>query len=347
MNTQHFIYLLTLCLVLLFSCRQAAQKSVVAKEKITQPEQDIPEKSVVFIAGYDEGDNPYYQNARSYFQQQEIAIVDSLYSLSGILNWLNHQEQAYSEIHVVSHSNPWRGMSLTITPEGDRVTDQSLMKALGDKLLPTLSNMITEETQLIFHSCGLGNNASLLELLKKAFSGTCSPTVYASPMYNVFGGKYSPHHLAKVYYAYYPTAYTPGKHHLSKELAAAYPEVDIDWLKALNTHDSTHPGGVYSYRYNIPVEWELEFENEAEIPDFQSPEEIMDWIVEVEEIAMVLYNFQIPMEKYRWRSEKKGNTLLIKGKTTAVCVIQPAMHPEEPMEYAPPDVSNTALYTKL
>ena len=320
----------------------------------TMPEisQPFPEpvdtaKTVVFIAGLDKGDNRYYDNARAHFQTRYTEVIDSLHSLSGILNWLNTQEGTFTEIHVVSHSNPWRGMSLALTPEGDRITDQSLMKALGDQVLPTLTGAISEQTELIFHSCGLGKNASLLSLLKKAFTGACAPSVYASPLYNVFGGKYAPHHLAQVYYAYYPTAYTPGKYHLSQELAATYPDVHIDWLEALNTYDSSHPGGVYTYRYNIPVEWELEFEQASAIPSFETPEEIMDWIIGVDEIAAVLYDFQIPMEKYRWRTRQAGNTLTILGKTTVVCVIQPVMHKDEPGEYALADISNTTLYTKL
>lgn len=306
-------------------------------------------QSIVFIAGFDEGDNRYYDNARAYFQSQNLPIVDSLYSLEEIISWLNtHADHtAYEAIHIVSHSNPWRGMSMRVRAGGDRITENSLRSALIGNELSQPKQGILDETRLVFHSCGLGENTALLSMLKEAFSGSDSPQVYASPLYNVFGGRFAPHYLAKAYYAYYPTAESPGPWAMAQEFNRAYPDAAIDWRKAMKTREAKSQGEVYSYRFNVPVEWEFTFDDPGEMPELRNPEEIMDWVAESDAIVEVLFAFNIPLEKYRWRAVKSGNTLTIKGKTTILCVMEPAMQSPGSDEYLTADISNPALYIKL
>jgi hypothetical protein len=58
-----------------------------------------------------------------------------------------------------------------------------------------------------------------------------------------------------------------------------------------------------------------------------SNEEIMDWIEQDEKLVKVLSSYNIPIEKFRWRSIVKGNKLIIKGKTTVLCVLKPLIKP--------------------
>jgi len=303
---------------------------------------------IVFIAGFDEDDNTYYKNATHHFKQQGYFVVEGLYALEEILNYLNdyQSEKSYSKIHIVSHSNPWRGMALKTTKEGERITLKTLTSYLNKKQAKNIKG-ITKDTKIIFHSCGLGDNAALLELLKKAFHPSKQLQVIASPYFNVFGGKYADHYLAKPYYVFYPTGQSKGPLALSQEIASNHPDKNINWRKALTTREEPKLGEVYSYRFNIPVEWEIAFANTSEMPNLENSDAIMDFIAEDQAMASTLFEMNIPLEKYRWSVKKRGTTLKISGKTTALCVLEPVMNLEDEGNYASLDISDKKLYTQL
>ncbi|MCX7549634.1 DUF4347 domain-containing protein [Xanthomarina sp. F2636L] len=309
----------------------------------------MSEKSIVFIAGYDEGDNSYYTQAKNYFKAQNIQVIDNLFSMAEIIDFLNKDtRKTYDKIHIVSHSNPWMGISLKTTKNGERLTVESLSKAKNN--MPTLNHAMNNASQIIFHSCGIGENKDLLLALKQLFiteESTQTPQIIASSYFNVFGGKYAGHYLAKPYYGYYPTAESPGPTALSKDFKASYPNTNIDWFTALKTRKETTLGNVYSYKFNIPVEWEFTFDDKADIPEFTDREAIMDWVSESPEMASILYKLNIPLEKYRWKSDIRGNKLIIKGKTTVLCVLEPILQKNDTTEYKSPIVSDTSLYQIL
>lgn len=309
----------------------------------------VKNQSVVFIAGFDEGDNLFYSNAKTHFQQQNAKVVEGLYSLEEIVAWLqlHHREKGYDEIHIVSHGNAWRGLSLKGKFEGERITLNNLKGMLEKNELPKISKGVTEETKIIFHSCGLGENVALLTLLKKVFSSEGQPQVYASPYFNVFGGRYSSHYLAQPYYTYYPTANSKGPIALATELKMSYPLETIDWLTALKTREETSAGIPYSYRFNIPVEWDISFDESTDIPQFEDAEALMDWIIDRDDMAAVLYELGIPIEKFRWSSKAKGNHLQIRGKTTVQCILRPIMNANDSTEYQPLIVENPTLYCRI
>lgn len=306
-------------------------------------------KRLVFVAGYDEGDNMYYENARVYFQEKRYQIVDSVSSLQEIIEWINTYENAESleEIHVVSHSNPWRGLSLKTTVDGDRISKETLYSAMKLNKLPELSVNFESDLKFVFHSCGLGENEALLHGLKQSLGGTEKLQVYASPLFNVFGGKYAPHYLAKVYYTYYPTAESPGRYELAKQLKAKYGNTLIDWNQALKTKTETDPGVAYTYKFNIPAEWEFEFDSVKDIPLLESRDDIMDWVVEVDDVVNVIEAFNIPLEQFRWRSKIQDNKLFIYAKTTVVCIMEPVMDEIETKEYQWVRLDNKKLYTSF
>lgn len=323
----------------------AVNNEVIVEETIKTVESRNP---IVFITGIDKGENKFYKNAREYFINQNHQVVDNAFSMQEIFTWLNknYNGSPYGEIHIVSHSNPWRGLSLETVIKGDRVTTESLQKVLAEDKLPLLKNGILSSTKVIFHSCGLGKNQSLMKVLKTAFVADEAAQVIASPYYNIFGGEFSEHYLAKPYYVFYPTANSPGKVDLSKEIARKYPEeTEIDWYDALNNVEERYVGDAYTYQFNIPVEWEFDYTNsDNEIPSFKLPEEIMDWIAEDELLAKEFSKFEIPLEKFRWKSVRKGNKLIIKGKTTVLCVLKPLIKPYGDLQHIEPDTENLRLY---
>lgn len=339
-------YYLVFLLVFISSCKD------ISIDKVSQTPStiELPENksSIVFIAGFDEDNNTYYENAKKHFKAQGLEVIDTYFSLTEIINFLNQNDtKNYKEIHIVCHSNPWLGMSLKTIQDGERITSESLSKAKDLGEIPTLKKGISNSSKVIFHSCGLGQNKALLSALQQVFTVDENPTVMASPFFNVFGGKYSGHYLAKSYYGYYPTAESPGPLALSKDFQTSYPNKEIDWLTALKTRKETTIGEVYSYKFNIPVEWEFTFDDETMIPELKNRDDIMDWVSESEELATVLYNLNIPIEKYRWRSNVKGKTLKIKGKTTVLCVLEPLLDNNDAMEYKNISFSDSSMYEIL
>ncbi|WP_430425035.1 hypothetical protein [Maribacter litoralis] len=304
-------------------------------------------ESIVFIAGVDEGENTYYNNAKRYFEKLGIPIVDGLYTIDDIIAYVNkagEQHIKFKEIHIVSHSNAWLGMSLKTTVNGKRITVKSLQRAMATKNIASIRDEFMNDTKVIFHSCGLGENKQLLNELKNVLA---AKQVIASPYFNVFGGKFAEHYLAKPYYGYYPTAESKGPAYLAKEFEQAYPNEAIDWFTALKTRQENSFGEAYSFKCNIPVEWEFTFDSVTDIPTLEDREAIMDWISESPEMAEVIYKLQIPIEKFRWRSTVKGNKLIIKGKTTVLCVLVPILQSNGANEYQNVRVEDRSLYQIL
>lgn len=322
--------------------------------------QEQKQESIVFIAGFDEGDNKYYANAKAYFSGKGMSIVDTLFSIEEIITWLNHRAKyhtSFNEIHIVSHSNAWLGMSLRTTKNGKRVTLEALQDVQRYHRFPKIQDGVTHRTKIVFHSCGLGENQELLRELKRAFSNTntnsglnsndSGPQVYASTFFNVFGGKFAGHYLARPYYGFYPTGASKGPLYLSEEFAKKYPDTRIDWFDAVKTRTETHAGVPYSYKFNIPVNWEFTFDGGSDIPTLEDKEALLDFISESPEIAATLFTLNIPIENYRWRWKLSGNRLQIKGKTTVLCVLAPILQDSHSSEYREPAVDDRLLYQIL
>ncbi len=308
-----------------------------------------PKKAIVFITGTDEGTNNYFKNALGYFKNKNAVIVENVTSLNKIIIWLNnnYNRQLYEDIHIVSHSNSWRGMSLKNTISGERITEESLKKSISRKEVSTLKNIFFEETKIIFHACGLGKNKELMQSLKTVFTADFPPKLYASKLFSVFGENKSKHYLADVYYGYYPTANSPGKVDLSKEFKKEYPKTEVKWLAALYKKTEEQIGESFSYKFNVPVTWNIQFLDLEDIPKFKNNDDLLDFISENDKMASELYKLKIPIEKFRWSSKSKNNMLQIKGKVTVVCVLKPKMSLENPKNYMSLDINNSMLYEKI
>ena len=222
---------------------------------------------IVFITGFDEGSETYYKDARTYFKEQKLEVIDGKYSLEEIINWLNKNalDMSYGEIHIVNKSNPFTGLSLETVVKGKLITNKSLQDAITNGSLPILNNAVNKNTKIILHANGLGENLELLDTFKNAFYTDEMPEVVASPYYSIFNGEFSEHYLAKSFHVFYPTANSPGKTDLSKEIARKYPEEkDIDWYDAINNEVERYVGEPYYKQYNILVKFELDFHKTKE-----------------------------------------------------------------------------------
>jgi hypothetical protein len=303
---------------------------------------------IVFISGFDKGSETYYKDARAYFKEQKLEVIDGKYSLEEIINWLNKNalDKSYGEIHVVNKSNPFTGLSLETVVKGKLITTKSLQDVITNGSLPTLNNAVNKNTKIILHANGLGNNKELMNTFKNAFYSNEMPNVIASPYNSIFNGEFSKHYLAKSFYVFYPTANSPGKIDLSKEIAKKYPEEkDIDWFDAINNEVERYVGEPYYTQFNIPVKFELDFHNsDEELPTFKIQEEIMDYIEQKKELYTEFQKMNIPLEKFRWSYQKQNSTITIKGIATTIVVLKPIIKQYGELEYITPDTNNKRLY---
>jgi hypothetical protein len=351
-----FVAVLFLTTSTFFSCDSSPSKkenktTIIADKKIpiTAGIKEISyQEPIVFIAGYDEGSDHFYSNARTYFEEKGIRIVDGKYSLEEIIIWLNSNgnQEPYSEVHIVNKSNPYKSMNLETIVRGAKITAETLEKTIREGTMPKLKNVVNNNSKIIFHAAGLSTDKLLITALKNAFHAIESPKIIASPYHSIFGGKFSNYYLAQSYYVFYPTAHSTGKVDLSKEIEKKYPKVkDIDWYAALNNEEERYLGEAYTTQFAIPIKWEFDyFNSDNEMPKFTTAEEVMDWIETQDELVTELEKYNVPIEKFRWNWSVKGTLLVIRGRTTGLCVLRPLTKPYGDLEHIKPDTNNKRLY---
>lgn len=306
------------------------------------------ERTVVFIAGYDKGSSTFYNDAKDYFNNDKVEIVESAYSLQEIILWLNmnYNDMPYSNVHIVNKTKLHQ-MSLETTVKGNQITDYTLHEAMRAGTLPVIENVLDKDANLVIHSSGIGSNKELLSTLKDVFSIHTQPKIIASENAAVFGSEFAPKYMAKTFYAFYPTAQSPGRVDMAKQFKKRYPDADIDWLSAMNNSSERYLGDVYSYKFNVPVRWDIDFFGDEEVPSFNTREALITWMKNHDEISSELEALGIPLEKFRWYQTEKDDTLIIKGKATVVCVLEPIMNLAYPNEYMKPSIDNIRLYDTL
>ncbi len=326
------------------------QGNIAKLEKVTEKPVIEFRKPVVFITGNDKGNSHFYDSARVYFKEKNYEVINGKYSIEEIISWMNKNatENPYGEVHIVNNNNPLKPMNLETVVNGEKITAKSLQKAINEDRLPLIKDeTITDDTKIIFHTNQLATNTDLVNTLKSAFiTENKIPQLVASPYYNVFGGAFSNHYLAQPYYVFYPTANSPGKVDLSKEIAKKYPEEkEIDWYDALNNERERYVGEPYTIQYTIPVNLELDYHNsDNEIPHFVMQEEIMDFIANEENLLKEVQKTNIPVDKFRWSYIVKNDQLIISGKASALCVLKPLTKPYGDLEHLKPDTNNKRLY---
>jgi hypothetical protein len=145
---------------------------------------------------------------------------------------------------------------------------------------------------------------------------------------------------------FYPTANSPGKIDLSKEIAKKYPEEkDIDWYDALNNEKERYIGEAYTNQFSIPVKFELDYHNsDDEVPSFENQEEIIQFIQLKESLYADFVKLQIPLNKFRWTYTIKNSSLTISGNTTGLIVLKPLIKPYGELQHIEPDTNNKRLY---
>ncbi|PHR69384.1 MAG: hypothetical protein COA67_10445 [Lutibacter sp.] len=305
-------------------------------------------RSVVFITGVDKGSKTYFTDAKAYFETKNNEIVETAYSLQEIILWLNinSKKNLISEVHIVTN-NKMGQVQLETTIKGRTLSAVSIRESVDKGLLPKLDNVLKNNSKVVIHSSGLGKNTMLIDGLKQVFTTDVASAVIASENVSVFDSEFTGHLLAKPYYGFYPTANSPGRVDLSKEFEAKYPDSEINWLSAMGNEAERFQGDVYSYKFNVPVKWEITYENDDEMPSFKTLEEMYTFMKDNDMISTDLLELNIPIEKFRWNQTVKGDKLVIKGLATVVCVLEPVMSLAYPSEYMIPNSDNLRLYNRI
>jgi hypothetical protein len=350
-NTKVIAILLLAFSISFTSCNRKKKTASINSPTILAEEiNEVPtyRESIVFITGTDSEHSNYYTSAKNYFEEKQFEVVTEAFSLQEIISWLNnnYDDRLYSNIHIVSENNPWKGMNLETIIDGEIVNENTLRNALINEELPKLLQGIAEDTNVIFHSPALGNEENLIQALKNVFSTHKQPKIIATPYYTVFGGEFSKYYLAKPYYGFYPTAHSPGKVDLSKEFAKKYPkDEDINWLETLYNESERYVGEAFTTQFNLPIKLEVDFtDSDDDLPMLASQNAIMDFIEGNENLSNEFNTYNIPIEKFRWKTSSKEGKLTLKGITTVLCILKPIIKPYGDLQHVDPEIDNLRLY---
>jgi hypothetical protein len=350
-NTKAIAIVLLAFSISFTSCnRKKKTTATITPTILAEKTSEVPiyRETIVFITGVDAEHSNYYASAKKYFEEKQFEVVTEAFSLQEIVSWLNnnYDDRLYSDIHIVSENNPWKGMHLETAINGKIVNEKTLKNAVLNDEIPKLEKGIAEDTNVIFHSPALATETALVKELKTVFSTNVHPKVIATSYYTIFGGAFSKYHLAKPFYGFYPTAHSPGKVDLSKEFAKKYPNEDVDWLETLYNESERYVGDPFTTQFNLPIKMDLDFTDfDNAIPTLKSQAAIMDFIEADENLLNEFKAYNIPIEKFRWKTVVKDNKLTIKGITTVLCILKPIINPYGDLQHVEPEFDNLRLFT--
>ena len=104
---------------------------------------------------------------------------------------------------------------------------------------------------------------------------------------------------------------------------------------------------VYSQRNGMSYQDLIMNPSGEEIPGFRTLDEMYTFMKDHDLISKDLEQLDIPIEKFRWFQTVKDDKLVIEGKVTVVCILEPVMSPAYPSEYMNPSIDNIRLYNRL
>jgi hypothetical protein len=302
-------------------------------------------EAITFILG-DDADikNPFYLKAELYYRYDEKnkteKVITSCHSLIEVQEYLiaNANHLPWDLINLVSHGNPYLGLSVKITPDGKRASLERIQESIENGTFKKFSkNVINEETTIALHGCGLGNNLELIKAIQSAFSneGT-SPKVVSSKYFEYYVSDESNEqdvtkYLAEFWITNYKMGYKPSNHILEKRLQAKYPENDVNWKEALLREQATKTGEVFHYTFEVPVKWVFRYDCKDSIPKLENENLRLQWASQNPRISQDLQKLNITPEKFNWwmrsiyvKNEDGSKTpaLWVKGYCTMLCVLR-------------------------
>jgi len=322
--------------------RLQAQVQAVAKElpAVIGPLRE----RITFILGEDRTeDNPYYEEARNYYMENPVGrteyIVPGCRSLLEVRDYLERYKPCNGEpwglINLVSHGNQWTGLSVRVTPDIRRTTAEKLEACVKNgALMPLPETLVDEQTEIILHGCGVGQNPRLVDALARVFGAAGHlPVVRASKLFEYYASLtdrdrlQTERYLADTWMVSYRMGERPADGVLTNRLREAYPQAPVDWAGALSRRQPRWVGDTYHYTFEVPVKWVLKLSHDS-IPGKAVQ---LDWLGRRREITAGLDALQIPYDQFRWSftgvyaTNDDGSTspaIWVKGYCTVLAVLQ-------------------------
>lgn len=267
--------------------------------------------SVTFIMGLDKPNtNDFYKNATYYYNMHPVHktdyVIHSEHSLSDVTQYLTTSpaNKFYSTINIVCHGNPWQGLSVAVNKNIPRATLPHLNGALKNGLLsPLCSPYIDDMTKINIISCGVGQNKAFTETLNQLFdcpANTHKPDVLVDKHYINFTDKMN-FTLSEFYFVASKYDYND-PNVISGKLKRKYKDTPINWKKAYQNNIRQETNEPYKHRFRMLIEWKIGFNNENEIPDLKTDNDILKWIKTQEGAMYELEQMKLMPEDFMWHS---------------------------------------------
>lgn len=312
-----------------------------------QPVEEMERESVTFILGSDRNmDNPYYSKAASYFRNNEKdrteRVVTYCTSLLEVQEYLvnNHtnNKMPWGHINLVSHGNQYLGLSMKITPGGKRTTAKLLQEYLEEgSLINIPGNVISNDTRLELHGCGIAKNVELVKQIGKAFSSdSSSPQIVANEYFeyfvsDIFNENKIEKYDAEYWFIKYKMGYRPNDKSIIRRLDKLYPDIKVNWKEAIDKTHASIPGEVFHYTFDVPVKWVFRYDSKDSVPRLETKKSRLEWARNNERITADLENLEIKPEEINWWIRNiyvknpdgtKTPALWVKGYCTILCVLR-------------------------
>jgi Ca-activated chloride channel family protein len=292
--------------------------------------------NITFILGEDEGTNTYYERAERYFRQREEEVVTQVRNLEGVRNYLSrHRPDAgWDTIHLVAHGNPWTGLAIGSQAHTERTT-----AAMLGSWWPDPVEGISARTRIELHGCGLGRDTALLNELSRILGGEKGyPLVTAVEQFTLFreGPAGSQRHYANAYFRARPLGDYPLPKVMAVRLRRQHPEVDIDWLAALNRNRFSADLEPYLFQFNVPVEWTRVHPEGGEVTLPETKAEKREWPAGERGLQEQLAAIGLSDRDFRWTYRRSRYLLadgrsipavMAKGSSRLFCVLVPTGRP--------------------
>lgn len=349
-----------IALILLVSCNDRKESAAMSENKASIPvidsvKQDTAiiaaplRESITFILGEDkDAGNPYYSEASKYYSNNPVGkttyMVTSCRSLIEVRNHLVKHvspDSPWGRINLVSHGDQWLGLSVKVTPESRRSTPERLQEFLQTGTFnPMPDSVIDQQSEVVIHACGIGNNIDFVETLALVFKATSTtPQVIAPRLFEFYssgtdqsGNLQSLNYMTKAWMVSYKKGDKPGNLILCNLLQEKYPEAHISWQDALSREHPRFGGDSYHYTFDIPVNMVVNIPLHDSLPNFSTIENKLMWINQQSDIKHILSKIQIPAEKFSWnlksgyarnKAGKRTRAISVKGFCTILCILKP------------------------
>ncbi len=291
------IFSLFSALIFLGSCQSS--ESLTDDETPVVIEADQPRVSLTFILSEDgKNGNRFYQKASDYFHLHATDKTDNVVytcqSLEQVKDYLEHFSQPLSLINLVTHGNPWQGLSVPVLENGKRCSYSNLAAALDNGEISAIkSAAIDQNTQVNVISCGIGQDKRLVALLKRLF-GT---EVHASEYYVNFSESLEKYH-SKFYFTTSKYEYADGNI-IPNRLSQKYPDDNLDW-KAAYANEVDEAEGPFHYKFRMAVNWTVIFPNKKERETVQSEATLVEWMKTQAALSRSLEEMNLTFNEFQW-----------------------------------------------